>query len=280
MINSKNKLINLLGKIGMSGSGKFLFKFKYVFICLFIAVFAVVIILIVQKNSSKITIGFIADIHAGDQKIRTDREEETNEIASINFEKNVTSALGNMNDADLIFSMGDSLNRPSKKNTKKLLEITENYPLLWVKGNHDEDSDFNEFLSHDNYYLKDMGHWRILVIDNSATFPDKTGKSEEARGYINAEQLDWIKKSLKTKKDVLIMMHIPIFDRYDLGKVRPEQQYLEDMFIASENVKHVFSGHFHIQDRQTERSGITYHLIPSVSLLSEGGKYHKIILKK
>lgn len=280
MNNLKKKIMNLLSKIGMSRSGKFLCKFKYLFLCLFLAIFAVVIILIVQKNSSKITIGFIADIHAGDQKLRTDGEEENSDIAPINFEKNISSALENLKDADLILSLGDNLNRPSKKNTQKLLEITKDYPLFWIKGNHDEDDDFNEFLSPDNYYFKDIENWRILVIDNSSTFPDPTDKSEKGRGYINIEQLEWIKKSLKTKKNVLIAMHVPIFDRYDLGKVRPEQQYLEDMFIASGNVKHVFSGHFHVHDRQIEKNGIIYHLVPSISLLSGEGRYHKITLEK
>lgn len=275
----KENFVSVLNKMRLFIGNKFLSKFKYLFLFSLPIVLAVSILLIVRNNPSEITIGFIADIHAGDQEYRNDGEEANNILIPDNFEKNVKNALENMKDADLIFALGDNLNRPSKKNTKKLLEITEGYPFYWAKGNHDESSDFNEFLSSKNYYLKDKGRWRFIVLDNSLIFPDSADKSENGRGYIDDKQLIWLKKSLKTKKDVVIMMHIPIFDRYDLLKVRSEEQYLEDILAASGNVKHVFSGHFHIYDRQIERNGIIYHLIPSISLAGGEGEYSKITLE-
>lgn len=275
----KKKITSLLDKIRSRQKGMRFSSKKYLFLFSLLVVSVLSALLLARSNPSEMTVGFIADIHAGDQKLRDDGEETSNILIPVNFERNVKTALENMEDADLIFTLGDNLNRPSKKNTKKLLELTRNYPFYWTKGNHDDSDDFNEFLSSKNYYLKDKGRWRFIVLDNYSTFPDITGKSEHGRGYVDEKQLAWLKKSLKTKKDVIIMMHVPIFERYELSKVRPELQYLEDIFASSKNIKHILSGHFHVHDRQIEKDGITYHLIPSVSLAEGEGKYFKMKLE-
>ena len=279
MIFFQKIFVSILNKIKFLKKNISAFWIKCLLLFIILVILIASILWIISNNFSEITVGFISDIHAGDQKYRDDGEEATNNLIPMNFEKNVKSALENMQDADLIFALGDNLNRPSKKNTKKLLEITKNYSFYWTKGNHDKPKDFNAFLSSKDYYFIDKGHWRFIVLDNSLIFPDPTDKSEHRRGYIDDKQLEWLEESLKTKKDVAIIAHIPIFDRYNLQKVRPEEQYLEDIFVNSGNVKHVFSGHFHIYDKQIERSGITYHLVPSISLENEEGKFYEITLK-
>lgn len=274
----KNKSKSPLKNNELSVNSIRLPKLKYLALSSFLVVLILLIFWVIQNNSRKITLGFIADIHAGDQKYRDDGEEYNNNIIPMNFEKNVKNSLENMKNDDLIFTLGDNLNRPSKKNTKKLLEITKDYPIYWAKGNHDKPSDFNEFFSSKDYYLVDKSHWRIIILDNSLVFPDTTNKGEHGKGYVDDEQIAWLKKSLETKKDVVVIMHIPIFDRYALEKVRPEEKYLEDIFIASGKVKHVFSGHFHVHNKQIEKNGITYHIIPSISLEGSEGKYYEITL--
>lgn len=249
-------------------------------------ILGVVIILIVVVGSvyfykyytSPLKIGFIADIHAGDQSNRSDGEEAINVLIPNNFEKNVSGALQEMKDSDLIVALGDSLNRPSRKNTRKLLEITADYPMVWVKGNHDKLLHFNELLSKERYHYIDKKGWRIIILDNSATYSDITGIDEHGRGFIDEEQLVWLKKSLQTKKNVIIAMHLPMLKRGDFDTIREDYEYLEELFIQSGNVKHIFSGHLHIYDEQIERNGIMHHLVPSVSLESRQGFNYKIEL--
>ncbi len=228
--------------------------------------------------SSPLKIGFIADIHAGDQSVRDDGGEAMNVLIPNKFEKNVGEALRNMEDSDLVVALGDNLNRPSRKNTKKLLEVTKNYPMVWVKGNHDKLLHFNELLSKERYYYIDKKSWRIIVLDNSETYADITGIDEHGRGFIEDEQVAWLKKALQTKKNVIIAMHLPMLKRGDSNTIREDYKYLEELFVQSGNVKHIFSGHFHIYDEQIEKNGIIHHLIPSVSLESGSGFYYKIEL--
>ncbi|MGW8185023.1 MAG: metallophosphoesterase family protein [Candidatus Moraniibacteriota bacterium] len=228
--------------------------------------------------TSPLKIGFIADIHAGDQSTRSDGEEAINVLIPNSFEKNVSGALQEMEDSDLIIALGDSLNRPSRKNTRKLLEITEDYPMVWVKGNHDKLLHYNELLSKERYRYIDKKGWRVIVLDNSATYPNKSSIDEHGRGLIDEEQLAWLKKSLQTKKNVVIVMHLPMLKRGDFNTIREDYKYLEELFIQSGNVKHIFSGHLHIYDEQIERNGIMHHLVPSISLESRQGFYYKIEL--
>ncbi|MDX9913797.1 MAG: metallophosphoesterase [Candidatus Moranbacteria bacterium] len=228
--------------------------------------------------TSPLKIGFIADIHAGDQSNRSDGEEAINVLIPNSFEKNVSGALQEMKDSDLIIALGDSLNRPSRKNTRKLLEITEDYPMVWVKGNHDKLLHYNELLSKERYRYIDKKGWRIIVLDNSATYPNKSSIDEHGRGLIDEEQLAWLKKSLQTKKNVVIAMHLPMLKRGDFNTIREDYKYLEELLIQSGNVKHIFSGHLHIYDEQIERNGIMHHLVPSISLESKQGFYYKIEL--
>ncbi|KKP68455.1 MAG: hypothetical protein UR66_C0005G0002 [Candidatus Moranbacteria bacterium GW2011_GWE1_35_17] len=226
--------------------------------------------------NTPLMVGFIADIHAGDQKYR--QEDEKNVIIPIDFEINLTKALREMGKVDLIIALGDNLNRPSRKNTKKLLEITKGYPMVWVKGNHDKLLHFNELLSKERYYYIDKKKWRIIVLDNSATYPDTTGIDDHGRGFIDQEQLNWLKEKLKTDKKIIIAMHIPMFVPGNPGTIRKDYAYLEEIFVQSGNVKHIFSGHWHTYDNEIEKDGIVHHLIPSVSLEGGQGLYYKIEL--
>ncbi|HCP08959.1 MAG TPA: hypothetical protein DIT25_04145 [Candidatus Moranbacteria bacterium] len=232
------------------------------------------------NNNSPVTLGIIADIHAGDQRWRDDGLEEDNILHPVNFEKNVGSALEDLEGADYIISLGDNLNRPSRKNTQKLLDLTKNYPMIWMKGNHDKPLHFNEMLSKENYFYKDKGNWRIIILDNSETAPGATKESEEqGRGYIDPEQLGWLEKMLDTKKNVVVFMHIPLVKRFNLEEFREDQLHVKELLEKYGNVRYVYAGHFHVHDKELESNGIKYRLVPSISLKDHEGAYKKIILE-
>lgn len=227
--------------------------------------------------NSPLKIGFITDIHAGDQKYR--EEDKGNVVLPANFEENVKKALGGIGKADLIVVLGDNVNRPSRKNMRKLLEITAGHPMIWVKGNHDKLLHFNEILSKDRYYSVDKKDWRIIVLDNSATYPEISGIDDHGRGFIDEGQLNWLREKLKTNKKIIIAMHIPMFVPGNPGVIRKDYEYLEEMLVQSGNVKHIFSGHWHVYDEEIEKNGIIHHLVPSVSLESNQGFYKKFDFK-
>lgn len=76
---------------------------------------------LIIENKKPLVVGFVTDIHAGDQDKRSIASEPGNIVFPKNFEKNLKDALENMKDADIIIALGDNLNRPSRKNAKKLV---------------------------------------------------------------------------------------------------------------------------------------------------------------
>lgn len=249
---------------------KFLFAGLFLFLILNLAYLKF-------ENSSDLKIGFVTDIHAGDQSYRDDGSEEDNIIFPDHFEKNFRNALLGMKRADLIFTLGDNLNRPSRKNAKKLVKISRSYPIYWGKGNHDKLNHFQEILSKERYYYVDKKDWRIIVLDNAEVYPEPAGIEEHGRGFIDEKQLAWLKESLKTEKNIIIAMHVPMISR-SLDKIRDDYKQLEELFVKNGNVKHVFSGHFHVYDEHIEKSGIIHHLIPSLSLEGKEGFHYNIEL--
>lgn len=126
----------------------------------------------------------------------------------------------------------------------------------------------------------------MIVLDNSERFPDyvKFGEldnviNEHGHGYIDAAQLEWLEKSLATPKNVVIAIHIPIFYRDNLGKIRPNQQKIKDLFDRHENICYVLAGHFHIADWNAEIDDIRYYIVPSLSLESREGHFLKLNLE-
>ncbi|HRZ95748.1 MAG TPA: metallophosphoesterase [Candidatus Moranbacteria bacterium] len=219
-----------------------------------------------------ITIGFVADIHAGSQDLRTQGLEDENILYPSRFEENFKPALEKMEDCDLIIALGDSLNKPSKKYAKKIKDLTKKYPMAWVKGNHEDDEIFKEFQPINHYYI-DKGKWRFVILDNG-NIDHSIDYAKEAyipRGYMEPEQVEWLKEVLKTDRKIAVAMHVPIFDRFDFEKVYPELEYLKKMFEDSGNVKYVLAGHFHINEWHKNINGIEYYIIPSLSQKGKEG---------
>jgi len=231
-------------------------------------------------NPKTITIGVITDIHAGSQDERTQGLEENNILYPSKFEENLRPALEKMKDYDVILTLGDNLNATSKKYPQKLLDITKGYPMIWTKGNHDEDKMFKLFHQPKNYYYIDKGKWRIIILDNGNIDHsiDYAKGAYIPRGYMEPEQVEWLKETLKTDKKIIVSMHVPIFDRYDFEKVYPQMEYLKKMFEDSGQVKYVLSGHFHINDWHKSINGIEYYIIPSISLKGGEGYFMTLTL--
>jgi predicted phosphodiesterase len=218
------------------------------------------------------TVAVITDIHAGSQDERKEGIEPDNILYPSKFEENLKSALKNMKDCDLIIALGDNLNKPSKKYAEKLREITKKYPMVWVKGNHEDDKIFKYFHPVNHYYV-DKENWRVIVLDNGNIDHsiDYSKSDYIPRGYMEPEQVEWLKEALKTDRKIIIAMHVPVFDRSNFDSIYPEQEYLIKLFENSGNVKYVLAGHFHINEWHKNINGIEYYIVPSFSLKGREG---------
>lgn len=78
---------------------------------------------------------------------------------------------------------------------------------------------------------------------------------------------------------MLVTMHVPIFNEVDLNLVRPNMEYLKEIFEKSGNVKYVLSGHFHVIDKTIEINGVKYIIIPSISWVNHEGSYKALDLE-
>jgi 3',5'-cyclic AMP phosphodiesterase CpdA len=231
-------------------------------------------------DKKEINIGVIADIHAGSQDLREEGMELNNILIPSNFEKNIKNALGKMKGSDLIITLGDNLNSPSEKYLEKLKKSTSEYPLIWTKGNHDKKALFSS-LSPKNYYYLDKSNWRIIILDNTESDPKNSTRSNIIdHGFIDEAQFEWLKKSLETKRKVLVAMHIPMLERSDLSKIREDQKYLEQILENAGNVKYVLAGHFHVYNWHTQINGIEYYILPSISLKNGEGYFMNLKLEK
>ena len=122
--------------------------------------------------------------------------------------------------------------------------------VIAVNGNHDG--------MKLNYFTKDIGSTRVVILDTNFCGPEKSS------GGICPSQLRWLDSVLNTSKDVLIASHHPIFDHrngYDLFSVYND---FKRTIESHSNVKMMISGHQH-KEYQLEENGITYKIANAFS---------------
>lgn len=134
--------------------------------------------------------------------------------------------------------------------------------VLSIIGNHciwdgKKDKAMKAYAMPSRYYRRDMGGWRLLMLD---TFHgDRTCRVDD-------EQMEWLKKeTADAKGPVLVLGHAPILtvtsfiekeapkadgsfvvpDRWQTANLQP----LRDLFYDRPNVRLAISGHMHQIDR-------------------------------
>lgn len=119
-------------------------------------------------------------------------------------------------------------------------------PFFQCLGNHDMDLNMGGDENSDvtfhqtygpTYYSYNRGQMHYVVMDNVRYL----GKDKEYDGYIQQNQLDWLKKDLSfvpLDKTIILCLHIPVFN----GTKNKEALY---GLIQGRQV-HIMSGHTHI----------------------------------
>jgi 3',5'-cyclic-AMP phosphodiesterase len=193
-----------------------------------------------------------------------------------------------INGGDVIMgskSASDSSIEKQWKLYDSVLKSENNIPIYNCIGNHDihrnivnprtflcdKKAALEKLSLPRSYYSVDMETWKIIVLDS-------LHKTESDKGYlgkIDEEQLDWLKRELRTTPDsthILVVSHIPIvsacvfFDGKNFKNgnwevpgswMHSDAEVLTDLFTKHTNVKLAISGHIHLSDK-IEYNTVTY----------------------
>ena len=240
------------------------------------------------KDSTKIA--WVTDIHADRFK---KRDVDSGKIYPKQYKIYLPKVFDVLksNNIDVVIATGDNTNSGDNNYAIDLAKITKEKKMdvIWVKGNHDKDEVMKTLGVSKNYYFKDYGDTRVIVLD-STEYPNG---EYDYLGGISQEQLEWLRKTIKTKKEVIVAMHMPIFEQditsiniHDLkgkfegvGDILERYVELEKIFHENANVKMVLSGHWHVS-WQKEYNGIKYYGEGALTRNGEEGAYATIDLEK
>lgn len=233
-------------------------------------------------------IGWVSDIHA-------DRFKRRDINSGLMFPRQYSDYLPKVFDAlqnqgiDTVIATGDNTNSGDDNYARAIEHITQekHMRVIWTAGNHDNDKVMSILgVTGNKYYYVDYGRTRIVVLDDVESNGDY-------QGTIDQTQLDWLKSALATKNQVVIAMHIPVFDGglsseniHDftgnnfpyVGDLLPRYAELENILRSNKNVKLVLSGHWHIP-WQKQYAGINYYGEAALSRTGYFGAYGIIDLK-
>jgi predicted phosphodiesterase len=186
-----------------------------------------------------LNVGLVSDIHYAGKDIRTNSEGQT--VYPIKGKEKFSEALDQLKDTSFILVLGDSLNNGSKKRARDLKAEKSEVPVIWVKGNHDNDA--FEILSPETYYKKRVGLTDIMVLDTNY-------QKKSSIGGISPEQKEWIEKNIEGVE--IIAMHHPILEN---GEIIMDYEWLYHL-IKKHKVKRVYSGHRHFSWQKDEFRGV------------------------
>jgi predicted phosphodiesterase len=222
-------------------------------------------------------IGWITDIHADRFKRRS---VESGTVYPRQYEEYVPKIFDALRaqGIDTVVTTGDNVNSGDDNYGRALEKIAQekHMRVIWIMGNHDSDESMAMLgVTGSKYFFTDYGDTRIIAIDDV----EPTRSTGDYEGGIDAQQLDWLRGALKTDRQVIIAMHIPIFPLSLETVVLDRYAEFEKILHESGNVKMVISGHFHIP-WQKEYDGIRYYGEAAMTHAEYKGAYGIIDLKK
>lgn len=228
-------------------------------------------------NSSALTFGIVADIHADLIPDKMERLESFIETAT-------------QKDVDFIIQLGDFC-FPKKENLE-FLHLWNQFkkPKYHVLGNHDMDvsskSETMDFWGMSNaYYSFDQKGLHFVVLDPNYLFQNNKYLDydhanfyvdDATRTFINPEQISWLIEDLKnTDLPTIIFSHQSLINPIWGIKNRVEVQHIlesENSRVGHQKIIACFNGHDHI-DFHRQINGIHYLEINSMSYQWLGEKY-------
>ena len=188
------------------------------------------------------------------------------------------SQINEYNDIDFVMFTGDLIDKSFEKELKAFLPHVEklNAPWYFAFGNHDRcvggylntlvyldmvrnsNPDFKYKKAY--YSFAPKKNYKVIVLDNIIT------DEITSNGYIDEEQLKWLKKELDSSKNdtVLIFMHVPVIEPFASPNHKMRNGIVLKQLIESyKNPIGVFQGHYHAA-KITQHDNVLYVNSPAL----------------
>lgn len=164
------------------------------------------------------------------------------------------------NNLDFVMFTGDQIDKSFEKELRAFLPHLQklNFPWYLTFGNHDRciggylttsvyldmvRSANPNFVTKKSYYsFVPKKNYKVIVLDNIIL------DEITSNGYIDDEQLKWLKKELDSSKNdtVLVFMHVPVVEPFASPNHRMRNGIvLKQLFESYDNPIAVFQGHYH-----------------------------------
>ena len=186
--------------------------------------------------------------------------------------------LNSYNHLDFVMFSGDQIDKSFEKELRAFLSHVAKlqHPWYLLFGNHDRciggylttsvyldlvkqvNSNFNVDKSYYSFVPKK--NYKVIVLDNIVM------NEITSNGYIDEEQLKWLKKELDSSKNdvVLIFMHVPVVEPFASPNHRMRNGIvLKQLLESYKNPIAVFQGHYHAT-KITQRDNVLYVSSPAL----------------
>lgn len=195
-------------------------------------------------------------------RLLDDAVNQINEISDINF----------------VMVTGDLIDKSFEKELRAVLPYMNklNYPWYFAFGNHDRcvggylntlvylemlrNSNENFTFKKAYYSFRPAKNYKVIVLDDVIT------DEITSNGYVDEEQMKWLKKELDSAKNdvVLLFMHIPVIEPFASPNHKLKNDVaLKQLIESYKNPIGVFQGHYHAA-KITQHDNVLYVNSPAL----------------
>ena len=228
---------------------------------------------------SHLKIGFTNDWEYGPRK---KLKHKLTAQAPVELQKAV-NFFNNEYQPDVVVGGGDYIESSSVKKEDAKVQLAEintifkkvHAPRLYALGNHDlrslNKAEVREILEiPENHAVKDIGDWRIVVLDTNFNKEDDTDRADKnyVLGYVSRAELNWLRGALDTERPVIVFSHHSPISPLKADGTTWVLNITNDADVRSVleergNVVAVVSGH-NPQSYYEERNGIHYFIVDTM----------------
>ena len=186
--------------------------------------------------------------------------------------------INEQSDLDFVMFTGDLIDKSFEKELRAMLPHLNklNTPWYFAFGNHDRcvggylttlvyldmvrDANPNFKFKKAYYSFEPKKNYKVIVLDDIIT------TEITSNGYVDEEQLKWLKKELDSSKNdtVLIFMHVPVVEPFASPNHRLRNATaLKQLIESYKNPIGVFQGHYHAT-KITQHGNVLYVNSPAL----------------